>query len=71
MGASLSSIMMISVGTSSPWRTDWTQSSKSFGRLREQMMSDVGGRLTGVRELRVTLCAVSEPLPDPCLAWLG
>ena len=40
-GASLWSITISSVGTSSPFRTDATVSSNNWGRLREQMMSVV------------------------------
>src|SRR5437867_3041422 len=43
-------MMMISVGGSSPWRIDATSSASSFGRLREQMMSEVGGRPGDVQE---------------------
>src|SRR5579862_8748869 len=46
-GARLWSMTINSVGTPSPLRTDATVSSNNCGRLREQMMSVVGGNPGG------------------------
>src|SRR5262249_51360520 len=55
-----------SVGTSSPWSTDSMVSRNNFGLLREQMMSDVVGRLVRVTEFVVVASSCLMTYTDPC-----